>query len=45
MLATKVLKSPPQRAAKEGVARVRRVKRMARRRMGMLERFFLTKTV
>jgi len=29
--ATKVLKSPPQRAAKEGVARVRAERRMARR--------------
>jgi hypothetical protein len=40
MLATKELKSPPQRAAKEGVARVRAervraVRRLARRTIGM----------
>jgi hypothetical protein len=35
MFATKELKSPPQRAAWEGVARVRAAKRIRRRNIGI----------
>src|SRR3982074_79645 len=42
MLETKVLKSPPQRAAKVGVARVSVHRRMERRR-GSMEKRFLQK--